>query len=152
MHKTLKDFVAARHVDETDKLAQRALKLHFACIGDGLGLNGLIANAHERGDAEAYTEVCHAHYEATAAFVLINQTKDYPFAGELLDRIVVQAVAADEPAAAAAYLVGKAENTVAAYAKRCAPVPRISGVTGVRILRGEHARHAMRGVVVANAA
>lgn len=151
MHKTVKDFLAATNVDETDKLAQRALKLHLACIG-GLGIHGLIANVHERGDAEAYAEVSRAHYEASLAFVAIHQVKDYAFAGEVLERIVVQAVETDQPAAAAAFLVGQAENTIATYAERCKPVARISGIDSVRILRGEHARHAMRGVVVANAA
>lgn len=147
MHKTLKAFLAATHVDETDKLAQRALQLHFACVGD----NGHIANAHERGDGEAYTEVCHAHYEASMAFVAINQTQDYPFAAEVLERFVVQAVETDQPAAVAAYFVGKAENTIAAYAERCKPVCRIHGITSVRILRGAHAVQAMVGVVPANA-
>ncbi len=148
MHKTLKAFVAATHVDETDKLAQRALVVHAACLGD----NGLIANAHERGDGEAYTAICHAHYEASMAFVAINQTKDYPFAADVLARMAVQAVETDQPAAVAAYFVGKAECTIAAFAKRCAPVCKIHGITSVRILRGEHAAHAMRDVVPANAA
>ncbi len=148
MHKTLKDFLAAVLVDETDKLAQRALKIHFACIG----ASGLIANAHERGDGEAYTEVCKAHYEASLAFLAVNTVKDYDFAAEVVEQFAVDAVETDQPAAVAAFFVGKAENTIDTYAKRCAPVARISGCNSVRILRGEHARHAMRGVVVANAA
>jgi hypothetical protein len=151
MHKTLKDFLAAKLVDETDKLAQRALKIHVACIG-GLGIHGLIANAHERGDGEAYTQMCHAHYEASIAFVACNLVKNYAFAAEVLAQLAVQTVDTDQPAAVAAYFVGKAETTVEDYAERCAPVTRISGVKGVRILRGEHALHAMRGVHVANAA
>lgn len=151
MHKTLKDFLAANLVDETDKLAQRALKIHAACIG-GLGIHGLIANAHERGDGEAYTQMCHAHYEASIAFVACNLVKDYAFASEVVAQFAVDKVETDQPAAVAEFFVGKAENTIAAYAERCAPVTRISGVQSVRILRGEHALNAMRGVRVANAA
>jgi hypothetical protein len=145
MHKTLKAFLGATHAEETDKLAQRAL-IAFASCG------ALIANAYNRGDAEAYTEVSRAHYEASAAFVLINQHKVYPFADEVIAAMAVQAVNAEEPAAAAADLVGLAETTLAAYAHRCTPVCTMSGVDSVRILRGAHAVEAMRDVVVANAA
>ncbi|MCC7531146.1 MAG: hypothetical protein IT342_21750 [Candidatus Melainabacteria bacterium] len=145
MHKTLKDFVGATHVDETDKLAQRALMAYGKCAG-------MIANAYNRGDAEAYSEVSRAHYEASAAFVLINQHKAYPFADEVIAGMAVQAVSAEEPAAAAAYLIGAAETTIAAYAHRCTPVCMVSGIDSVRILRGAHAIEAMRDVVAANAA
>lgn len=148
MHKTLKAFLDATNLDETDKLAQRALVAFRKCGGP----TGLIANAYNRGDGEAYAEVSRAHYEASAAFVLINQHKDYPFAAELIAGMAVQAVNAQEPAAAAAYLIGLAENTIEAYANRCTPVCTITGIDSVRILRGEHAVEAMRGVVVANAA
>ncbi len=151
MHKTLKDFLAAEHVDQTDKLAQRALKVHLACISS-TGAHGLIANAHERGDGEALTEVSKAHYEASLAFLACNLVKDYAFASEVVAQFAVDKVETDQPAAVAEFFVGKAENTIAAYAERCAPVTRISGVQSVRILRGEHALNAMRGVRVANAA
>ncbi len=148
MHKTLKDFVGAAHVDETDKLAQRALNAFGKCGGP----TGLIANAYNRGDAEAYNEVSRAHYEASLAFVLINQEKAYPFAQEVLAGMVVQSVESDQPAAAAAFLVGSAETAIETYANRCAPVCMVSGIDSVRILRGAHAVEAMRGIIVANAA
>jgi hypothetical protein len=147
MHKTLKDFVGAKLVDETDKLAQRALKAFGRCGGP----TGLIANANARGDIDAYLMVSRAHFEASAAFVLINQTKNYPFAEEVLAHMAVS-IEAEQPAAAAAYLVGNAEGIIEAFAHRCAPVCTISGVTSVYILRGEHAAFAMRDVVAANAA
>lgn len=143
MHKTLKDFVGATHVDATDKLAQRALKAFGT-------LSGFIANAYNRGDAEAYTEVSRAHFEASGAFVLINRTKNYPFAKEILAHMAVS-IESDQPAAAAAYLVGNAEAIIEAFAHRCTPVCMVSGVTSVQILRGEHAAFAMRDVVPANA-
>lgn len=148
MHKTVKDFVGAVHDDETDKLAQRALIVLGKCEGP----RGLIANAHNRGDAEAWTAVSRAHYEASLAFVLIHQTKGYAFGDEVLAGIAVQSVDAEDPAAAAAYLVDIAEPAIEAYADRCTPVCTIAGISSVRMLRGQHAANALHGVVVANAA
>ncbi len=150
MHTTLKAFLEGQHEDETDKLAQRALKAHGQLIGE----QGFIANAYERGDGEAYTAVCRAHLEASAAFILANEVKGYPFAETVLAQMPELAIAGDAgtPTAAAAYLVGSAETAIAAYADRCAPVCRIIGHVGVRILRGAHAIAAMQGLVPANQA
>ncbi len=148
MHKTLKDFVGATHVDEIDKLAQRALK----ALGQCGGPSGLIANAYNRGDEEAYTEVSRAHYEASIAFVLINKHKAYPFAEEVLAGLAVQDVQTSMAGAAAAFYTGSAEAIVEAFAERCRPVCQIVGDVGVVILRGAHAAAAMKDVVPANAA
>lgn len=151
MHKTLKAFLEGTHKDAADQVAQRALHLHYALSGP----NGMLGNSYERGDAEAHTCVGHAHYQASAAFVLINTTKRYAFAAEVLEQMPPFDIVGDVGNQAqvvlnAAHFLAEADRIAAAYAERCAPTYSIVGITSVRILRGFHAAAAAHGLVAAN--
>jgi len=151
MHKTLKAFLEGTHEDAADQVAQRALLLHASLSGP----TGMLANAYQRGDAEAYTYAGHAHYQASAAFVVVNKAKGYPFAAEVLEQMPEFQIVGDvadptQVVLAAAHFLEQAESIAAAYAERCAPTYSIAGCKSVRILRGFHAAHAAQGLTPAN--
>lgn len=151
MHKTLKAFLEGTHDNAADQIAQRALLLHAALSGP----TGLLANAYQRGDAEAHTYVSHAHYQASAAFVVVNAAKQYPFAAEVLEQMPEFQIVGDvgsemQVVLSAAHLLRDAEAIAEAFAERCAPTCSVSGITSVRILRGFHAQQAAQGLVAAN--
>jgi hypothetical protein len=151
MHKTLKAFLEGTHEDAADQIAQRALLLHAALSGP----TGMIANAYQRGDAEAHQYASHAHYQASAAFVVVNAAKQYPFAAEVLERMPEFQIVGDvgsqmQVVLTAAHCLETAESIAAAFEDRCAPTYGISGCNSVRILRGFHAAQAAQGLVPAN--
>lgn len=151
MHKTLKAFLEGTHEDAADQIAQRALLLHAALSGP----TGLLANAYQRGDAEAHTYVSHAHYNASAAFVVVNAAKQYPFAAEVLEQMPEFQIVGDvgsemQVVLSAAHFLAEAEGIVELFADRCAPTYSIAGCKSVRILRGFHAAQAAQGLVAAN--
>lgn len=148
MHTTLKAFLAATHEDKLDQIAQRAMRLHEQMHGQ----SGLRANAWERGDAEAYTDVSHAHAACGAVITLINKAKKYPFAEDVLAQMPEFGIKGeiDDTEKFGEAIVTAAEQCVKLYAERCRPVCSIRGISSVRILRGAHALAAMRGLEVAN--
>lgn len=148
MHKSLKAFLSAQHIDRADRIAHRALTALAVLEGQ----QGLINNADNRGNELAFIELNRAHYFALAAFALIDFSKNYPFAEEVesYKSAVLSWTGDGDYEATAEDSMNRAEEIINLRKAECTPVCMIHGIGSVAILRGVRAAHAMHGVVPAN--
>jgi len=134
MQQAVTAFLNRESEDPRDILAQRALRAFET-------LKELIANAYNRGHSAGFNDCQQACNSALYAFVAVNTRKSYAFADQVDPAVApLTAHMQDMPAVdeAAAALLEQADAIIGHYKDELTPVCTMSGVTSVRILRGDH--------------
>lgn len=151
MQRTLQAFLAAGEpIDPIDKAAFRAL----TALGK---LDGLFANASDRGDVIAKYAVDQGRIAALVAYKVANDLRHYPFANELVERAnsvsINFTVAEGAPEGTkpeldltdpnivrdlAEQMAKGAEETYDELKDRCKPTYAMRGVKSCAIVRGDY--------------
>jgi hypothetical protein len=148
MHEAVQSFLNKGTADPTDLLAKRALRAIF-------GLQGLEENFRVRGIAELLNNVGHSLQVASGGFVLVNISKNYGFAEEVIPGATaftaeVEGAVQDDHFAMAQEQIEFAEQLLAALSQYYYPVLIIRGVRSVQILLGDFAAAAAAQMKLAN--
>ncbi|MDZ4834167.1 MAG: hypothetical protein SGJ27_10360 [Candidatus Melainabacteria bacterium] len=137
-------FLAARHTNQLDQFAQRALVL------DG-EFTRLQANAYNLGKSGGIEACQRGRSICMAIFAIAHKERRYGFATDVSENI--NAIAASFPSTDsvndAGDLLAAVELAIDTVRKELPAVCLVSG-GGVQILRGEHVEAAMRNVVAQN--
>jgi hypothetical protein len=146
MNKTIQTFLDRATLAPQDLIAKRAIRAID-------GLQGLITNAYNRGDAEGMFECRRGLAGAVSALACVNTEQHYDFAAQVHPDIPAATeffAALDIPAGEAEGLLADAEEIFDSLKDELTPVCTVHGVTSSAILRGFHCDRALAGVAPVN--
>ncbi len=137
-------FLAARHTNPLDQLAQRALVI------DGEFVR-LQANAYNLGKSGGIEACQRGRAFCMAVFAIAHKERRYGFATDVSENInaIAASIPTTDPVADAGDLVASLEQALE-HLREELPGVCVVSCNSVRILRGEHVSAAMRDVVLAN--
>lgn len=148
MNEAVQSFLNKATIDPADLLAKRALEAIF-------NLQALEENFRARGIAALVNEVVQSQRVASGVFVLVNISKNYGFADEVIPGATaftaeVKANVEGDHFAMAQEQIEFAEHLLTALSQYYYPVLIIRGVRSVQILRGDYAVAAAARMRLAN--
>jgi hypothetical protein len=146
MDKSVIAFINDRSLDPHDLIAKRSIRAY-------IGLSALSQNADDRGDMQGLAEVARGISCAVSAFACINTEKRYNFAGHVhpqVDGLTEALLDLHKPADKAEGLLHQAEGVLRSLRDILTPICAVHSPGPKMILRGDHCRAAIAGLVPVN--